>query len=117
MHTKTAHSDNPGTPYYQAPEVSVEGRRAQPYSDVWSASLVGTEWFTGRKSWKSTGRKAFFSMKEKRSMPTHLSKVPDGVREVLTAGLSYNAKERPDASHVKNALGKYSGIANIVKHH
>ena len=48
-------------------------------------------------------------MKEKKEMPSQLSKVPDGVREILTDGLNYSTKERPRAGEIKEFLTQHSG--------
>lgn len=94
-----------GTSYYEAPEVVVEGKPAQTYSDVWSGSLLGLEWFTGTTTWKLNGPNNHHIMKKNKVMPTtHLHKVPDAVRRCLTKGLNYTTDDRPSAQQMVNLL-------------
>ena len=102
-----------GTPYYQAPEVQMDGRQAQPHSDVWTTCLVGTEWFSGRRVWSLNN---FYKMKREQSYPKQLTTdgiIPKNVREVLKEGMSYDRKARPSAANIRECLeeicrGKYS---------
>ena len=101
---QTGGFDNPGTPYYQAPEVLIDGKRAQPYSYVWSACLLSTEWFTGKQSWPATGPNAYWPMKQRHMMPSQLSDVPSLLREVLESGLNYSVELRPTAEKMEKDL-------------
>ena len=89
---------NPGTQYYQAPEVQVHGNRAQMYSDVWSGCLTMLEWVMGKKAWKTSPTP--FVMKHEGKMPYILPKAPKEIRDILTQGLSYQRKERPTAADI-----------------
>lgn len=108
----TSH-DSQGTPYYQAPEVQIDGKRAQPHSDVWCTCLLGTEWFTGKKSWTTTGPKSYTIAKQNQVMPGQLNNVTYNVRDILAAGLCYTAKDRPTAGQIRDALRNPSGMLTI----
>lgn len=101
-------SSNYGTSYFQAPEVQIDGKRAQKYSDIWSACLLGTEWLTGIRSWQSTGPEGYMIMKSHQRMPTQLSQIkPVEVREFLTDGLCYDhSTSRPSANIITTILNQ-----------
>lgn len=102
--------DHPGTAYYQAPEVQIHGRRAQPHSDVWTTSVVGTEWFTGKRPWRIRQLIDLITKKESECMPEFLHKVQDdNIRDLLTKCLSYDRRSRPTAAEVKTKLEGIKG--------
>ena len=99
-----SHADTSNSLYYLAPEVHLQSKRAQPYSDVWSGCLLATEWYTGRKSWKTAGKRGFDAMKRDKEMPGQLENIPLGLRNILIEGLNYDPLDRPSAARIKNKI-------------
>ena len=101
-----SHADTSSSLYYLAPEVLIDGKRAQPYSDVWSGCLLATEWYTGRKSWKTAGKKSFDAMKRNKEMPAQLENIPaaHGLRKLITDGLNYTPADRPSAGYINERI-------------
>lgn len=99
----------PGTPYYQAPEIQVDELQAQPSSDVWSLSLVLVELFTGRRPWDKSHPQYIMKKLFSREMPDRLKDVPEIVKPIFEAGLNYNREKRPSANEMEKQF------ADIVK--
>lgn len=102
--TQSHHTNTLGTTCYLAPEVSENGQRALSSSDVWSGCLVSLQWYTGKRSWRSTGPQSIQSMKANKQMPHELSDVPEKLQIALRSGLNYDPHARPDAAYIKNNL-------------
>jgi serine/threonine protein kinase len=108
-----------GTPAYQAPEVQVGRKTPQKYSDVYSAALVITEWFSGSRAWTVEEEDDDIGDAAKRKkkanvMPDGLVNVPDRVRPLLTECLSYSRSERPTAEVMRERLEKLAGNVTCV---
>ena len=109
-----------GTIPYIAPEVlvgipGIGKMRPQTCSDIWAMCLVVIEWYTGNHPWRynldreeDVRKQVKKLVKEKqnsRQSPEELSNVTANVREVLTAGLSYDYTIRPSARDMKERFG------------
>eukprot|EP00918_Siedleckia_nematoides_P069563 GHVU01151696.1.p1 GENE.GHVU01151696.1~~GHVU01151696.1.p1 ORF type:complete len:522 (+),score=45.32 GHVU01151696.1:178-1743(+) len=114
-----------GTLGYTAPEVLVgfpvkTKMKAQPFSDVWSMSFSGAEWFSGIFPWsldKDQDFKKQIKTKLKSQLPPdELCNVPGEVREVLQEGLLYDYSKRPSATEMRERLERLhlDSLANEV---
>ena len=92
----------PGTEFYQAPEVFCYNRKAQFASDIWSLCLTLTKLFTRRKPWSNSFQHELLIEKP----PGNMHRLPEEVKPLLAAGLSYNRKDRPKADYLYKEFQK-----------
>ena len=102
-----------GTPAYIAPEVHLDERAAQYYSDIWSLGMTTVEWLTSKRAWDldpddEDYRYNIKKKKQDKCMPEGLARVPAVVRGVLTSSLSYDTKARPTAAEMMKFLSDIS---------
>eukprot|EP00302_Diacronema_sp_CCMP2436_P018050 CAMPEP_0179869450 /NCGR_PEP_ID=MMETSP0982-20121206/19544_1 /TAXON_ID=483367 /ORGANISM="non described non described, Strain CCMP 2436" /LENGTH=383 /DNA_ID=CAMNT_0021759545 /DNA_START=114 /DNA_END=1265 /DNA_ORIENTATION=- len=108
-----------GAPAYTAPEVSVDGGRLSPASDVFSLSVVLAEILTGEKAFEALGDDedaitAALATGERPAMP---QSVPADVRQLVGRCWSATAADRPRAGALQLTLISLSGQSMVMSLH
>lgn len=92
-----------GTFAYMAPERFIEGTPPMPESDIWAFGATLYELITGDAPYGDYGGS---KQKKSTSIPPIKHDIPDSIKQLIYACLSYNTKERPTARNIVDLVLK-----------
>lgn len=98
-----ADEENAGTFAYMAPERFVDGTPPMPESDIWALGATLYELVTGDTPFGNDGGRM---QKKETAVPIIREDIPNSIKELIYACLSYDAKSRPTARSIVETVLK-----------